>query len=71
MDAVANGRFELQVRAFDEVAFLRGLHKLANVIAAGLILAALILGAALLARPTGGGATMESRVAFGVFLVPR
>jgi len=69
MDAVAEGRFELQVKAFDEREFLRGLHKLANVIAAGLILAALILGAALLARPTGGEATTESRIALGVFLV--
>jgi predicted unusual protein kinase regulating ubiquinone biosynthesis (AarF/ABC1/UbiB family) len=69
MDAVANGRFEMQVKAFDEVEFLRGLHKLANVIAAGLIFAALMIGSALLARPGGGGATVESRIALGVFLV--
>ena len=69
MDAIADGHFELQVKAFDETEFLRGLHKLANVIAAGLILASLILGAAMLARPTGGGATVESRIALGVFVV--
>lgn len=69
MDAVAEGRFEVRVKAFDEVEFLRGLHKLANVIAAGLILAALIIGAALLARPAGGEATLESRVALTVFVV--
>jgi predicted unusual protein kinase regulating ubiquinone biosynthesis (AarF/ABC1/UbiB family) len=55
MDAVASGRFQLRVQAFDETEFLTGLHKLANVAAGGLVLAALIVGSALLAR-SGGGA---------------
>ncbi|MGN6475300.1 MAG: ABC1 kinase family protein [Mycobacteriales bacterium] len=50
MDALAGGRFELQIRAFDEVEFLRGLHRMANRVATGVILAALIIGAALLSN---------------------
>ena len=69
MDAVAGGRFEMRIKAFDEVEFLRGLHKLANVIAAGLVLAALMVGAALLARPGPTGPTIESRIALVVFVV--
>ena len=69
MDAVASGRFEMRVKVFDETEFLRGLHKLANVIAAGLVLAALMIGAALLARPGAGGPTVESRIALVVFVV--
>jgi predicted unusual protein kinase regulating ubiquinone biosynthesis (AarF/ABC1/UbiB family) len=50
MDAVANGQFELRVRAFDETELLRGVHKAANRVTTGLIIAALILGAALLSQ---------------------
>jgi esterase/lipase superfamily enzyme len=50
MDALASGRFELRIDAFDETAFLRGLHRMANRVAIGLVLAALIVGAALLSR---------------------
>ncbi|HET6907913.1 MAG TPA: AarF/UbiB family protein [Mycobacteriales bacterium] len=50
MDALADGRFELKVDAFDETAFLRGLHRMANRVATGLVLAALIIGAALLSN---------------------
>jgi predicted unusual protein kinase regulating ubiquinone biosynthesis (AarF/ABC1/UbiB family) len=69
VDAVADGRFEVRVKVFDETEFLRGLHKLANVIAAGLVLAALMVGAALLARPGTGGPTVESRIALAVFVL--
>ncbi len=48
MDAVAEGSFELKVNAFDEVELLRGLQKLANRLTMGLVLAALIVGAAML-----------------------
>ncbi len=68
-DAIGTGNFELRIKAFDEDEFLRGLHKLANVIAAGLILAAMILSSALLARPGANGPTTESRVALVVFVV--
>ena len=50
MDALASGRFELRVDAFDEPSFLQGLHRMANRVAIGLVLAALIVGAALLSR---------------------
>jgi predicted unusual protein kinase regulating ubiquinone biosynthesis (AarF/ABC1/UbiB family) len=58
MDALGSGHFELRVQAFDETQFLKGLHRWANVAAAGLILAALIVGSALLA--TRGGVTESS-----------
>jgi ubiquinone biosynthesis protein len=68
-DAIGEGHFELRVKAFDEDEFLRGLHKLANVIAAGLILAAMILASAFLARSGDGGASWENRIALVVFIV--
>jgi hypothetical protein len=36
---------EIKVRAFDETKFIRGLHKVAHRITAGLLMAALIIGA--------------------------
>lgn len=68
-DAIGQGHFELRVKAFDEDEFLRGLHKLANVIAAGLILAAMIMASALLARSPDGDATAANRIALVVFVV--
>ena len=50
MDALASGQFELKVDAFDETAFLRGLHRVANRIATGLVLASIVVGAAVLAN---------------------
>ena|SRR5436190_14129883 len=50
MDALASGRFELRVDAFDEAEFLRGLHRMANRVAIGVVLAALIIGAAMMSR---------------------
>jgi ubiquinone biosynthesis protein len=50
MDALASGRFELRVDAFDETEFLVGLHRMANRVAVGLVLAALIIGAAMMSR---------------------
>jgi ubiquinone biosynthesis protein len=49
-DAVGKGQVELKLRGDDTVRVLDGFHKVANRIAAGLILAALIVGAALLMR---------------------
>ncbi|MGH3745267.1 MAG: AarF/UbiB family protein [Mycobacteriales bacterium] len=62
MDAVASGQFQLRVHAFDEAEFLSGLHKLANVAATGLVLAALIIGSSLLAR-SGSSATQAAGIA--------
>jgi len=67
-DAIGEGHFELRIRAFDEVEFLRGLHKLANVIAAGLVLSSMILASAILARSSDGDST-QSRIALVTFVV--
>jgi len=50
MDAMAEGTFHLDVHAFDEAELMRGLQKLANRLTMGLVLAALIVGAAMLVR---------------------
>jgi ubiquinone biosynthesis protein len=50
MDAIADRQFELKVKAVDADTMLDGLQKIANRITSGLILAALIIGAALLMR---------------------
>ena len=50
MDAAAKGELQVKVDAFDEQQLLRGLHQLANRVTMGLLLAALIIGAALLTR---------------------
>lgn len=68
-DAVGEGNFELRIKAFDEDEFLRGLHKLANVLAAAVVLAAMILASALLAKPSADGASVENHVALVVFVV--
>lgn len=49
-EALSEGRFRLTVDAIDEGLLVRGFQKVANRIATGLILAALIVGAALIMR---------------------
>src|SRR5262249_40642087 len=48
MDLAANGQFEVKVKSVDAGTVVEGIQKVANRIAAGVILAALIIGAALL-----------------------
>lgn len=48
IDAIANAELELKVKAVDAALMLTAFHKIANRIASGLILAALIVGASLL-----------------------
>jgi ubiquinone biosynthesis protein len=50
LDAVSNGEFRLNVDAIDEKELLRGLHHMANRVTSGLLLAALIVGAAMLTQ---------------------
>jgi ubiquinone biosynthesis protein len=50
MDAVANGEIEIKVRVVDANAMVEGFQKIANRITTGIVLAALIVGAALLMR---------------------
>jgi hypothetical protein len=50
MDAVTNKDLEVKVRAVDAPIIMDGLHKNANRVTTGLILAALIVGASLMMR---------------------
>jgi len=49
-DALANNEFKVSVDAIDEKTLILGFQKIANRITVGLIIAALIVGAALLMR---------------------
>jgi hypothetical protein len=69
MDALAQGEFHVNVKAFDEAEMLRGLQKLANRLTMGLVLAALIIGAAMLMRvPTSSKILGYPAVAIICFL---
>jgi hypothetical protein len=48
LDAVANNEVEIKVSAFDENKLMSGFQKIANRITLGLLMAALIIGAAML-----------------------
>jgi predicted unusual protein kinase regulating ubiquinone biosynthesis (AarF/ABC1/UbiB family) len=50
LDSAASNDISIRVRAFDEARMMEGFQKVANRITLGLVLAALIVGAALLAR---------------------
>lgn len=50
LEHLATNEFEVHVRAFDENRLMSGIHKVANRITVGLVLSALIVGAALLMR---------------------
>jgi predicted unusual protein kinase regulating ubiquinone biosynthesis (AarF/ABC1/UbiB family) len=50
MDTIANRELEVKIQARDAGHFIEGMHKVANRITSGLVLAALIVGAALLMR---------------------
>ncbi|HEV2369231.1 MAG TPA: hypothetical protein VGR90_05115, partial [Acidimicrobiales bacterium] len=50
MDALLDGDLGVKVHAFDEAELLRGIQKVANRVAMGLVIAALVLGAAILSR---------------------
>jgi ubiquinone biosynthesis protein len=50
LESAAENRFEIKVDAIDEDRLISGLHKIANRITVGLVLAALIVAAAMLAR---------------------
>ncbi|HEU5180892.1 MAG TPA: hypothetical protein VFW45_08865 [Candidatus Polarisedimenticolia bacterium] len=50
IDAVSENKVQLRVKAIDEVLLMEGLQKIANRITLGLVISALIVGAALLVR---------------------
>lgn len=54
LELMADNRLTLNVEAIDEVRLISGLEKIANRITLGLIIAALIVGAAMLVRVEGG-----------------
>lgn len=54
MELVSENRLTLKVDTIDEVRLIHGLEKIANRITLGLVIAALIVGAALLVRVDGG-----------------
>lgn len=61
LDALANNKLQVKVNAFDETRLMSNLQKIANRIAVGIVLAALIVGAALL---------MQVRTSFTLFGYP-
>jgi ubiquinone biosynthesis protein len=67
MDSLAENRFVFRVQAFDDVSLMENLQKIANRITMGLILAALIIGAALLIR-AGGNVTILGYPALAIIL---
>lgn len=54
MDALAEGELTLNVQGIDDAQLMRGIQKVANRVAAGLIVAALVLAAALFSRSDAG-----------------
>lgn len=48
LDAIVNNKFQIKVKAFEEDVLMKQLQKIANRITLGLVLAALIIGAALM-----------------------
>ena len=50
MDALAEGQMTLNIQGIDEKELMRGIQKLANRVTTGLVIAALIVGAAMLMR---------------------
>jgi predicted unusual protein kinase regulating ubiquinone biosynthesis (AarF/ABC1/UbiB family) len=50
MDALANNRFQLKIDAIDDLRLMENMQKIANRIAMGIVLGALIIGAALMMR---------------------
>jgi ubiquinone biosynthesis protein len=61
LDSVANAELEVKIKAVDVALLMVGFHKIANRITAGLILAALIIGASLL---------MQVKTSFTIFGYP-
>lgn len=53
MDALAEGELTLNVQGIDDKELMRGIQKLANRVTVGVIVAALIIGAALVSRADG------------------
>ena len=69
-EMVTNNDFEVKVNAFDEKKLLAGLQKVANRISAGLVIAAMIIGASLMMRlETAWTILGYPAIAFAFFLI--
>jgi hypothetical protein len=55
LESLAEGRINLHLEGLDEAAVLRGAQKMANRVAAGVMIAAFVIAAALFASAPGGG----------------
>ena len=70
MEALSEGQLRVHVDAFDETEFLQGLHRMANRVATGVVVAALVIGAALLAQVDSSSTILGyPSVAFVFFLL--
>jgi hypothetical protein len=70
MDALAEGELTLNVQGIDEKDIMRGIQKLANRLTTGLIVAALVIGAALIMRiPTDSRLFGYPSLAIVLFLI--
>jgi hypothetical protein len=70
MDALAEGELTLNVQGIDEKDIMRGVQKLANRVTSGLIIAALVIGAALIMRiPTESRLFGYPALAIVLFLI--
>jgi ubiquinone biosynthesis protein len=67
MDGLVENKFVFRVQAFDDTSLMENLQKIANRITMGLVLAALIIGAALLIR-AGGDVTILGYPALAIIL---
>jgi hypothetical protein len=70
MDALSEGQLTLNVQGIDEKELMRGVQKLANRLTTGLVVAALVIGAALImridARPKIFGYPAVAIILFGI-----
>jgi predicted unusual protein kinase regulating ubiquinone biosynthesis (AarF/ABC1/UbiB family) len=70
MDALAEGELKLRVQGIDEKELMRGIQKLANRLTTGMVVAALVIGAALIMRiPTSVKLFGYPALAIVLFLV--
>ena len=70
LDALSRGEFEVKVDAIDEVELMRGFQKVANRVTLGLVIAALIMGAAMVMRvPTSARIFGYPAIAIVLFLL--
>jgi predicted unusual protein kinase regulating ubiquinone biosynthesis (AarF/ABC1/UbiB family) len=70
LDRAANNRLEIRVKTFDEQRLLEGFQKIANRIAQGVVIAAMVIGASLLlqVKPAADSFTIYGYPGFAILL---